>query len=450
MSLTGSSELREAPEAGRGSADDETNTYEIPPCPDLPYPRELPHVYRVHQHLREVNPAAYEPNLIAIGPYHHGKEKTSMMEETKLQYLSSIFRRNDQVSWSELISLVAERRTEVIGTYSERVYISSQKFDTMMVVDACFIIELAFRYRDTDLAGIREPFWFREHDPIFQTDWIIDNVQRDLMVFENQIPFFILRIIYDEIKGSEDSTLSDLLLALFPFPEGRYSYKQRTEREPWRIDNLLDLIHGSLEPPQNDNLNGNCENISSWRLIGSATDLEEANIQFEKQENSSKSLFDIEFADGILRIPTIIIEDQTESFIRNLMAFELYRSWSDPNFITDYVVFLHCLINSSADAKLLQSKGIIMNRLGDNEAVASFLKTITVSITLPVPSNFRYTEIFQEINRFQDRKLNRYMAILRRDYFNSPWTISSFVAAVVLLVITFLSTIFTTMQTFKK
>ncbi|EPS71881.1 hypothetical protein M569_02878 [Genlisea aurea] len=400
MSLTGSSELREAPQAGSGSADSETKNgnespsevsedssgsasyySELPEASSgradgetntdgiLPFglrhflhDLDRPYIYRVYEQLREINPAAYEPNVITIGPYHHGKEKRRMMEGEKILYLKSFLHRNNQVSKSKLISLVAAPALPVKFTYSEHVCISSPELETMIVMDACFIIELALRFR---------------------------------------------RIV----------PLGDVV--------------KETERELGEIKHLLGLIHSSWEPPQNDNLNRDHENISSWRLIGSATDLEEANIRFEKQENSMKSWFDIEFADGILRIPTIVIEDRTESFIRNLMAYELHRQVNGRNFITDYAVFLHCLINSSADAKLLQSKGIIENRLGDNEAVASFLKKIMVSLPLPDQSTFRYTKMFQEINKFQDKKLNRYMAILRRDYFNSPWTISSFVAATV-------------------
>ncbi|EPS62388.1 hypothetical protein M569_12402 [Genlisea aurea] len=93
MSRTRTLELRKAPKAGSSSADGETNTDEIPSLP-IPYHLNLPslsvpYVYRVYQHLREINPAAYEPNLIAIGPYHHGKEKTSMMEGLKSVYLET-------------------------------------------------------------------------------------------------------------------------------------------------------------------------------------------------------------------------------------------------------------------------------------------------------------------------------------------------------------------------
>ncbi|KAK4402851.1 hypothetical protein Sango_1025800 [Sesamum angolense] len=40
-------------------------------------------IYRVHKDLRDVNNRAYEPEIIAIGPYHRDKDNIRMMEEHK-------------------------------------------------------------------------------------------------------------------------------------------------------------------------------------------------------------------------------------------------------------------------------------------------------------------------------------------------------------------------------
>lgn len=40
-------------------------------------------IFRVPNHLRKVNEAAYEPQAVSIGPYHHGKR--SFTDNTRIQ-----------------------------------------------------------------------------------------------------------------------------------------------------------------------------------------------------------------------------------------------------------------------------------------------------------------------------------------------------------------------------
>jgi len=44
-------------------------------------------IFRVPDRLRRHNEKAFEPELVSIGPFHHGKEKLQAMEKIKLWYL---------------------------------------------------------------------------------------------------------------------------------------------------------------------------------------------------------------------------------------------------------------------------------------------------------------------------------------------------------------------------
>jgi hypothetical protein len=50
-------------------------------------------IFRVPNKLRRHNEKAFEPELISIGPFHHGKEKLQPMQKIKLWYLHCFLNR---------------------------------------------------------------------------------------------------------------------------------------------------------------------------------------------------------------------------------------------------------------------------------------------------------------------------------------------------------------------
>lgn len=44
-------------------------------------------IIKVTEYLRNVHEVAYEPHILAIGPYHRGKSRLNAMEEHKICYL---------------------------------------------------------------------------------------------------------------------------------------------------------------------------------------------------------------------------------------------------------------------------------------------------------------------------------------------------------------------------
>jgi len=44
-------------------------------------------IYKVPDPLRKLNKEAYTPQVISVGPFHHGGEKLRTMEKYKVRYL---------------------------------------------------------------------------------------------------------------------------------------------------------------------------------------------------------------------------------------------------------------------------------------------------------------------------------------------------------------------------
>ncbi|GMP77999.1 hypothetical protein CsSME_00034094 [Camellia sinensis var. sinensis] len=133
-----------------------------------------------------------------------------------------------------------------------------------------------------------------------------------------------------------------------------------------------------------------------------------------------------------MKIPPLTIEDRTESFFRNLIMYEQYCPDNQLTYITDYVRFMDCLIDSPKDVEILSCSGIIDNWLGDNEVVSTIFNKISDAIIVP-SSHFQYADIFNRVNIHCDKRWNQWMAKFIQNYLNSPWAFMSILAALVLL-----------------
>ncbi|XP_028065195.1 UPF0481 protein At3g47200-like [Camellia sinensis] len=249
-------------------------------------------------------------------------------------------------------------------------------------------------------------------------DWIVSSLQRDLMLFENQLPFFMLRKLFDMIEvPNQHNRLIYLALCFFRDLLPGPGYRER----------IVPNGDGS-------NKKGN------WRFIPNTIELQEAGVQLVKIEGAS--LFDIKFEYGVMKIPPLTIEDRTESFFRNLIAYEQYCPDNLLTYITDYVGFMDCLIYSPKDVEILSRRGIIDNWLGDDEVVSTIFNKISDAVTGPT-SYFQYADIVNRVNIHCGKRRNQWMAKLNRNYLNSPWAFISILAALALLLLTFTQTVFT-------
>ncbi|KAF3947910.1 hypothetical protein CMV_026026 [Castanea mollissima] len=222
----------------------------------------------------------------------------------------------------------------------------------------------------------------------------------------------------------------------------------RNVNECWEPDDLLiadqmifivyDLLPQLQSPPKRQT---GSEMVT---LLYSATQLHEAGVKF--QMNSSKCLLDItfDFKNGVLEMPCLELYDDTEALIRNVMAFEQY-CFGEKIYIRDYCLLLDCLVNTTRDIDLLCDKGIIRNYLGDNKAATSLVNKLNIHVSLS-GINPNHNRIFKELNAFYEKRWHKWKATLRHQYFSTPWRIASTIAAIILLVFTFIQTICSIIQ----
>ncbi|KAF8015741.1 hypothetical protein BT93_H1312 [Corymbia citriodora subsp. variegata] len=314
-------------------------------------------IFRVHHQLRKVNPKAYKPEILVISPYHYGNDK-----------------KNESVDGYMLTLRELEQRAR--DCYVETIDLSPKEFQAMMLIDGCFIVEL---FRKYNMEKLRD-----KDDPFMKAVWIQYCLQRDLLLFENQLPLFVLNKLYDLTKGQDEHLeLIDIAIRYFGL---RDSSQYPTLRES---KHLLHLMHTcwTYGLPNMPRLHGKAPPMKEkFMFMSSATELRESEVKLKAVR--WRHMKDIRFKNGKLEIPALSIQDHTESQFRNLIAYEQHRQGGDINYFTDNVTFMDCLINTSKDVKVLHCAGIIRNYLGDDEVVAQMFNKMGDSITL---SNFYYS-----------------------------------------------------------
>lgn len=171
----------------------------------------------------------YKPKFISIGPYHMKKEELGPMQKLKLQYLSDLLARSEENNLQRYMDVIKEAHLHEKDKYCDfdTYGVSDHQFMKMLFLDGCFLVELLLKHNDGCLM-------FPGID--------IHELNHDLMLIENQVPFSILKIIYENTKwGSQDQKISLFDLAVRYLHNGMEKIGAYKEVE--KVDHLLHLLY---------------------------------------------------------------------------------------------------------------------------------------------------------------------------------------------------------------
>ncbi|KAI4964727.1 hypothetical protein ZWY2020_059784 [Hordeum vulgare] len=311
-------------------------------------------IYRVPERIKNLhNSKAYQPELVSLGPFHHGDPELLPMEEHKRRAVVHLVKRSGGccgTSWPPWRRWRSSCRTrkdlgdEWRGGAGE----GRDRFVQLMVTDGCFLVE-AMRM-DALRGKVHEEY--APNDPVFSKYgylYLWNYIQSDMVVVENQLPLLLQRIlvVLDHHKYQNASRVSRLVLDSLC---------------PWRrhlvgINHLglhpLDILYTSLTHGDHQERTG-----STAYVMPSAMEIYESGIHFRVSDTDS--LLDV--------------DDRTEKKFLNLMAFERLHPGAG-NDVTAYVIFMDNIISSAKDVALLRSKNIIECGLGSDEEVAKLPTT---------------------------------------------------------------------------
>ncbi|KAM5579557.1 UPF0481 protein [Rosa sericea] len=453
-------------------------------------------IYKVPSTMRQVNRKAYEPNIVSIGPYHHGDESLQEMEKLKHTYFRRLFQPNyhDRLD-DEVVSLkkkavddakkaMEELEVAARSCYSEQSKLSSKAFVKMMLIDGCFIIGLLKDSLQSDF----------EHTPPIIQRWMLPTLRRDLIKLENQLPLFVLRKLFQLTEASttchekpiaswefealalrffepllrghdvltETSTtchekpiaswdqLEALALRFFKQLLRGHDVLTKTPQhhapkqcQSSNSKHFLDLFHSKISPDCST-----CPVLQArprgkqTKQILSVQELKEAGVKF--RTDPTRGPLDITFGrvawswGKVLTIPRIHIDDHRGTLFRNMVAFEK----CDPNChqdVTTYLFFLDSLINSAKDVGLLHYHGVLHHSLGSNRRVAKLVNNLCKEVGPDVSKSYLYN-VVRDVNEYYSSKYGKIRGFLVHHHFSS-WLVGiSTLAACLALYLTLIQT----------
>ncbi|GJN34752.1 hypothetical protein PR202_gb23447 [Eleusine coracana subsp. coracana] len=312
-----------------------------------------------------------------------------------------------------------------------------------------------------------EPYLGQNQENVDLDDqWYNSSAVYDLLLLENQIPFFVVAKVFELLIYDESTThrlLTDNIAKfiegiLLPFPSAIHDTDKLKN-----FDHLLHLCYLYFKPTHcrqhnhhikkkvgyfdailrrsvkylgiNSDSQENEGNLLSneqfvdvlfvkqlkrWRR---AEEYYEAGVEFSDRvfdEHDPHSLLDIEFRNGILHIPCLPIDDKSGTLFRNLLAFE-QSSPALGNDMASYVYFMSQLISVPDDVALLSRKGIIVHQLGSDEEVSSLFTRLFEYVIFYFSGEHYLKSLCHTLEAHYQNRVNRWMAWLWHKHFGNPW-----------------------------
>ncbi|KAL9313300.1 hypothetical protein ACSQ67_018752 [Phaseolus vulgaris] len=392
-------------------------------------------IYRVPYCIRRLKEDAYTPTVVSIGPFHHNRHtRLHTMERHKLMYCKAFLERT-QTSLERWIHYVEGAELQFRRCYSEAIEFNKEELVKIILVDCGFILELFWRYHDDNKS---------QDDTFLSIPWLSTHIRLDLLLLENQLPFFILHNLFRLSFSTTTNNIPSFIQLTFNY-FGYYNTSKLSSGNVSIIRHFTDLlITFHLQHPEEsrpsriDNPVENCP---------SATELSEAGVRF-KVKTTSKCLLELRFSGGVFEIPQLDVDDSTELLFRNMVALEQCY-YPSKSYITDYAKVLDVLINTSRDVDILIRKRVLVNWLGDTDSVAKMFNALMQNVTESTLS-LDYFHICQDLSAFHKNPWNNLKSTLRRDYCRSPWQTAATIAAIVILVLSLVQTICSILQVIQK
>ncbi|KAI3715596.1 hypothetical protein L6452_22582 [Arctium lappa] len=398
---------------------------------ELPQTSNVASIYRVPHRLRSVEPKAYEPNIVSIGPYHHGVDHLQPMENTKWIFFHRLFTPT-KPNLRAVVTELKEMEQKARGCYSEDLKLNSNQFIDMLLIDSCFIIQLLKESREVDYSN----------KSILIKRWMLPVLQRDLIMLENQLPFFLLNKLYDltnnisPCKSTKHLAFKDLVLQFFEpmiYKDLDTPNNASLGEEDGGISHFLELFRASICPTQKEMCG------REPHMFRSITELKESGIKLKKAKKCQPLDVSFDIKKGVLKIAPLSMDDYKFTLFRNMVAFEQCHFACKPH-VTAYIFFLDRLINSAEDIELLHYAGIMQHSLGGNKHAARLVNMLCKEVVGAVDDSYLH-KVLWKINCYCNSGWHQKKAKLKHEYFYNIWVSLSTVAAIVLVYLTILQTI---------
>ncbi|XP_037405418.1 UPF0481 protein At3g47200-like [Triticum dicoccoides] len=487
---------------------------------------------RIHLHIRMIDRNSYDPIMLSIGPYNNGSSALSSMESEKWNRLDYILKLNCEKGLKDYLTIINRLEKRARMCYSGDIKMNKRKFLQTLLLDGCFVLVSLGGLDEFISAGPQRATASSSHAEIVEEEmtsgqpnlteridiqqintrnqndiinivveentvpeielcleisdhqteqcvyqdntrqigqWYDIFVIHDLLLLENQIPFFIVEAIYEVVSSNKmtptcKSGVARFIEMTLPF----YPTAIRESSRPIDFDHLLHLCHMYFRPSSNEQehkeltaqhyihqflqlgqgylshlgLSQDDHFPNRWRR---ATQYHEAGIEFKRRtysEHNPHSLLDIKLRNGILEFPFLFVDDQTSVLFRNFIALE-QTCPQVGNDVTAYIIFLAKLMSMPDDIALLARKGVIAHHMRSDRDVSQLFTRLTKGVVFDFYGNYYLNHMCLALEAYYQNRLHRWVAWLRHNHLSNPWLVVAALAGVIVLFCTIAQTVLT-------
>ncbi|KAL3683986.1 hypothetical protein R1sor_002008 [Riccia sorocarpa] len=437
-----------------------------------------PSVSRVPSFIRNLKPHIYDPDFLPMGLYNRNFKGMSLSDHLKLEVLSCFLEplKIDQDEWTTLCKELAAKPStsdtpdleyfyENDGTYS---FLTPASVQSILVIDAFFIVAFFIWLIETETEA--EGKWVSDERPpfirhIFQifyrgnvknSDHII---ARDIWwLWECQIPLFLVKNVWEKVASVAkiDSFDIDDIIKTSVKASMLYSGLLSEAFDPTvqdtkfdTCDHLLACLHTALSQICSDPISEKKPHNARRISLPSATRLAKSGIHFRGVAGAVfgevrlvKSFFHLSIT---LYLPMIVVKDFTEKLLLNMCVYESVKRKRQG--VHAWVLLMDELINTEEDVELLmegKDPVIKRNALGDNKRVVDIFTNLLEGFTFEMGKESEHMYyVRDELIIWYSNWWRRAVVSLLRRFRLEPWLLLSLLAAIALLVLASLQTVYT-------
>ncbi|THG07447.1 hypothetical protein TEA_023989 [Camellia sinensis var. sinensis] len=398
----------EEPSKSKSKSESESESETINMVEELSTPRipRVPPLMRNHEN----NKGMFDPKVVSIGPYHHGKEDLQLVETVK-PMLAALFLQDSDKNKDEVYSMILENVDDARSYYVKRSTdeYSCEQFATMMLLDGCFILAII---EDFFLCAAGQKSKYddvRNHLGLLLWYSIPDDI---FYLIENQLPLQVLELIMS-LKFKEDEGMKSINVFLNSVisSDTRHILNKdkvivsETDRESFHLLqlartkylNLNQSLHilESQVSTKKEKDKFQCKQRLKDYIQHLFCYFKEKSLKihgFVKKHKYSQPKSDVmeyflTFGSATeLKAKGIHFRPNPALYLLRVLSSNLGASMDVLNFIlsfivdlviTSYIDFMQLLIDNQDDVKELRSKHILFNALGSDQEVANVFKEIT-------------------------------------------------------------------------
>lgn len=390
------------------------------------------------------NEGCYDPRVVSVGPYHHGKQNLQKAENLKPR-LAQRFVSHSHNHMEEFRHKVWEKIDDARSSYVDGSTdkFSDEEFTEMMLLDACLVLA----YIEHDQRTLDEIV------TCLGMQALSDSGIDIFFLLENQLPFLVLEIVMSlKFQGNEWMDVLDTFCDMLSFGVEEYNNNAKAseicKKQPLHLIEYFWLRERAFNENTLKSRSSTArisakQSINKFMCSYSVSGLKRMGIYV--RPTGIRSRKGVEFTSffffGVLKLPPLFFTPGWIVRRSNQVAYELGLNDRDNQPTIAYLNFMKLLINRPDDVKELCSKAILFTTFSSDEEVVEKFNGI---ITAPEKDFSIYDEVEEKIQMFYyHNKWKSWTAELQHNHFSSPWKFIGFLAATSLLFMTFLQTYFT-------